>query len=1148
MKNNKILKNALKRKFNNNEYLNQEDKNLVFSNNNVFNEKVEKLSTFSYMLSSLKDFFVKLGLFIWDWLITIVKALLNIFVTIYKIIRYGIFIIYKFFKDLFHKFKYNDWAGRLSYIIFGTGSLRHGQIVNGLLYLIFEIGYIIFFILSGAQILTGVWDLGHNSIDPSWIYTETSTIISFNTVNSLTRLIYGLFILLSLFLFIYIWYRSIISGYNNYRISKFNEYKYIYEKNMDLSEHIDSLLKDKYSDFNKERLAWLQESLSFEDGDFNKISKEYINSLKKSNITKKDIKDETNEELNNLIKQLENEISDQKLLRFYKSYTLYLYKTSINESFEYYKTLQRNYITEEKDKIDYYYILEKHNDYNNNYKNLYIKFSDSFKNVDEFIKSRYDELNKDYLLLLNENLLDENKTKKEVFKEYIKSLRKINISPQDINEILNSKIDVLNESLENENEDENVKKFYLELSKKLSKQFINESLRQLKEYLNQYIGKIYDYFEEHDDLVYEDICSLYHEHYLAYEVSHKDKLDAILLKQKKKEHVYLDKYNNIEKIISEKEKVHSSTGARLLRINYNSYSKFNEYFSKLSKYELELKFYKNYQDINNYYHNIGSNFETANSDNVSLKEQTSITFKEKYDAIVVRYDETFNKKNDILKSIEEQKSLLKEALKSLKIEYKEKQANTTDKVEKQNLKEEYKERKFNLINEYTTRINKLDGQYNSFASDKLLKTLRKEELKLVSKRNKDDLKYIKTNYTNDSYSKEETINYMMLTYDFDYKFSKKVLSIIKLDLSTEQVNEKIESLTSSENDYKSKNESTRFVGKSKSFIDQIKSLFNDKFHITILTLPIIGATIVCIIPLLFSILIAFTNYDRSHMLNVTPFEWTGFDTFIKMFSGSDPIYGQIGSAIGVTFTWTLVWAIFATFSNYFLGIIIALMINKDGIKLKKLWRTIFVLTIAIPQFISLGSLAKMLDAGGTGVLDNLIRAINGSRESILKFATSSENNALGTKIIIIIVNIWVGVPYTILSTTGILMNIPKDLYESSRIDGAGPATQFFKITMPYILFVTGPSLITSFIGNFNNFGVIYFLTGGAPARNSSGTSIAPGYTDLFITYIYTLVTDTNRMYYNVASALGIIIFIICSFISIILYNKTGAVSKEDQFQ
>ena len=142
------------------------------------------------------------------------------------------------------------------------------------------------------------------------------------------------------------------------------------------------------------------------------------------------------------------------------------------------------------------------------------------------------------------------------------------------------------------------------------------------------------------------------------------------------------------------------------------------------------------------------------------------------------------------------------------------------------------------------------------------------------------------------------------------------------------------------------------------------------------------------------------------------------------------------------------------------------------------------------------------------------------------------------------VNVWIGVPYTILQTSGILLNIPEDLYESSNIDGAGPATQFFKITLPYILFVTGPSLIQTFIGNINNFGVIYFLTGGGPGY--VGTTVPIGHTDLFITYIYKMVTGANPRY-GVASAIGIMVFIVCAFISMIMYNRSSSISQEDQF-
>ena len=199
------------------------------------------------------------------------------------------------------------------------------------------------------------------------------------------------------------------------------------------------------------------------------------------------------------------------------------------------------------------------------------------------------------------------------------------------------------------------------------------------------------------------------------------------------------------------------------------------------------------------------------------------------------------------------------------------------------------------------------------------------------------------------------------------------------------------------------------------------------------------------------------------------------------------------------------------------------------------------MSIAVPQFISLMSIGVLLK--DTGAIGTWWLQTFGYR---LGFGDDATNGALVSKIIIILVNIWVGIPYTMLSTTGILLNIPSDLYESARVDGAGPITQFGKITMPYILFVTGPYLITQFIGNINNFNVIFFLTGGGP--NLSGTALQVGHTDLLVTFLFKMITSANNPQYGIASTVGIVIFIICSFFSIVMYNKSGAIKEEDQFQ
>ena len=154
-------------------------------------------------------------------------------------------------------------------------------------------------------------------------------------------------------------------------------------------------------------------------------------------------------------------------------------------------------------------------------------------------------------------------------------------------------------------------------------------------------------------------------------------------------------------------------------------------------------------------------------------------------------------------------------------------------------------------------------------------------------------------------------------------------------------------------------------------------------------------------------------------------------------------------------------------------------------------------------------------------------------------------DATWARVTIIVVNIWIGIPYTILQVTGILQNIPAELYESAKIDGAGPVTIFFKITLPYMLFVTTPYLITQFIGNINNFNVIYLLSEGGPAAMDyyNGTG---GKTDLLVTWLYKLTIDFKD--YNYGAVIGILTFVICATLALVTYRRTGSYKNEEGFQ
>ena len=148
---------------------------------------------------------------------------------------------------------------------------------------------------------------------------------------------------------------------------------------------------------------------------------------------------------------------------------------------------------------------------------------------------------------------------------------------------------------------------------------------------------------------------------------------------------------------------------------------------------------------------------------------------------------------------------------------------------------------------------------------------------------------------------------------------------------------------------------------------------------------------------------------------------------------------------------------------------------------------------------------------------------------------------------IVVINIWVGVPYQMLIATGILMNIPEDQIESARIDGANSFQIFMKITMPYILFIQGPSLITDFVKNINNFNVIYlltqdvFVTSDQLLANSNAKEV-----DLLVTWLFRL---TNEYYnYKMASVIGICVFIICAAFTLVTFTQMIKGNKEEDFQ
>ena len=344
-------------------------------------------------------------------------------------------------------------------------------------------------------------------------------------------------------------------------------------------------------------------------------------------------------------------------------------------------------------------------------------------------------------------------------------------------------------------------------------------------------------------------------------------------------------------------------------------------------------------------------------------------------------------------------------------------------------------------------------------------------------------------------------------------------------------------------------------GKAPSFIDDVRELLDAKAHVLLMFLPTLGIAVFTVLPLIFMISMAFTSYDHNHLVL---FHWVGFENFAKVFSNSG---GTVNAVLfGRVLVWTLVWAFFATFLNFFFGswstasgstpnltvpwscshtsprcCSRAMIINRKTTHFKGFWRACFSMSIAVPQFVSLLVMHTMLQP--QGAVNRMLQTW-GWIDSPLPFFT----NATWARVTVIVINLWVGIPYTIMQITGILQNIPADQYEAAKIDGANWWQIFTKITMPYIIFVLTPYLITTFTGNVNNFNVIYLLSGGDPTPLGDSA----GSTDLLITWLYKLTVDKQD--YNLGAVIGIMTFVVLAIVSLITYRNSGSYKNEEAFR
>jgi len=284
-----------------------------------------------------------------------------------------------------------------------------------------------------------------------------------------------------------------------------------------------------------------------------------------------------------------------------------------------------------------------------------------------------------------------------------------------------------------------------------------------------------------------------------------------------------------------------------------------------------------------------------------------------------------------------------------------------------------------------------------------------------------------------------------------------------------------------------------------------------------------------VLPLIFTFLIAFTNYKFNNSPPAKLVDWIGIQNFLNIFT-VDIFRDTFVSVLG----WTLVWTVASTTGVIAIGIGLAVLLNQKGLKGKRFFRSILILSWAVPAFITILIFRSMFNETFGVFNTTLLPAIG--LENGLDWMTDPTY----TKLALIGIQWWLGFPYIMTLTTGILQSIPEDLYEAATIDGATAGEKFRLITLPMILFATAPILITQYTFNFNNFNIIYLFNNGGPAVPGQSA----GGTDILISWIYKLSLGSNPQY-GFAAAITLVLSFFIMTIAVIQFKRSKSFKDED---
>jgi len=249
----------------------------------------------------------------------------------------------------------------------------------------------------------------------------------------------------------------------------------------------------------------------------------------------------------------------------------------------------------------------------------------------------------------------------------------------------------------------------------------------------------------------------------------------------------------------------------------------------------------------------------------------------------------------------------------------------------------------------------------------------------------------------------------------------------------------------------------------------------------------------------------------------------GWGNYTRIFTDA-----SLRQPFGRIFLWTVAFAGLTVVFATSLGMVLAVLLSWDALRGRSVYRLLLFLPYAVPGFISI-LVFKGLFNNNTGEINLILHTLFGIRPTWF-------SDPFLARSMLLIVNTWLGFPYMMLICMGLIKAIPADLYEASAVAGAGPLTNFFRITVPLIRRPLTPLLISSFAFNFNNFVLISLLTAGHP--DFLDTTVPAGTTDLLVSYTYRMAFQDSGQQYGLAAAISTVIFLLVAAICLVQIRTT----------